>query len=119
MRLLRWAPTIVWSLAILFLTSIPNPQVSAPKNSDKVLHFVVYAILGLLAGRAANLRREHVGAMLLTVACISAFGAIDELHQRFIPGRFPALDDWVADSLGGLVGTALAVVSTLRRPQTA
>lgn len=119
MKLLRWAPTIVWALAILFLTSIPNPQIAAPKNSDKVLHFAVYAILGFLAGKAANLRRDQVGAILLSAACISVFGAIDEFHQRFIPGRFAALDDWVADSLGGLVGTAVAVLSTSRRTQSA
>ena len=118
MKLLRWAPTIVWALAILFLTSIPNPQIDAPKNSDKVLHFAVYAILGFLAGRAAQLRRERIGAILVTVACLIVFGAVDELHQRFIPGRSAAMDDWVADSLGGVFGTAVAVLSTYRKAHT-
>jgi VanZ family protein len=109
----------VWSLAILFFTSIPNPQVNAPQNSDKVFHFGVYAVLGFLAGRAANLRRERVGAILVAVSCLTLFGAIDEFHQRFIPGRSAAVDDWLADSLGGLVGTTVAVLSTFRRPQSA
>ena len=113
MRVVRWAPTIAWSLAILFLTSIPNPHISAPRNSDKVLHFAVYAILGVLAARAADVRRGRLATALIVILCISVFGAVDEWHQSFIPGRFPAVDDWVADTLGGIAGTS-AVVLALR-----
>ena len=119
MRFLRWAPPIIWSLAILFLTSIPNPQIAAPKNSDKVLHFAVYAVLGILTSRAAMLQRRQVATALAIIAGISVFGAIDEWHQYFIPGRFPAVEDWVADSLGGVAGTGLVMLGGFWRRQAA
>ena len=119
MRLLRWAPPVIWSLAILFLTSIPNPSIPAPKDSDKVAHFVVYTILGVLTGRAARLERRQIGVALAIVAGISVFGAIDEWHQYFIPGRFPAFNDWVADTIGGIAGTAAMMVGSFRRKQPA
>lgn len=32
-------------------------------------------------------------------------GAIDEIHQSFVPGRFSSIFDWFADLLGGVIGT--------------
>jgi len=115
LRLLAWAPAAVWSLAILFLTSIPNPSLDVPPNSDKVAHFAVYAILGLLCARAAKLRRDDIATLLALIAGISLFGAIDEAHQYFIPGRSPAVDDWMADSLGGIAGATVVMLAAFRR----
>jgi len=115
LRLLPWAPAAVWSLAILFLTSIPNPRLDVPQNSDKVVHFAVYAILGVLCARAARLRRGDMATLLTLIAGISLFGAIDEGHQYFIPGRFPAVDDWVADSIGGIAGVAIVLFGAFQR----
>jgi VanZ family protein len=118
-RLLRWTPPVIWSLVILFLTSIPNPSIPAPKDSDKLVHFFVYAVLGALTGRAALLQRRQLALALALVAGISVFGAIDEWHQHFIPGRSPAVNDWVADTIGGVVGIAAMMVVSIRRSHTA
>lgn len=119
MRALRWAPPAFWALAILLLTSIPNPNIPAPKDSDKVLHFGVYAILGVLTARAAGLRRDRFALCAAIVAGVSLFGAIDEWHQYFIPGRSPAVEDWIADSVGGLAGTLVVMFGALRRVEPA
>jgi len=37
----------------------------------------------------------------------SLYGASDEYHQAFVPNRNPAVSDWVADSLGALVGASI------------
>jgi VanZ family protein len=37
----------------------------------------------------------------------SLYGASDELHQSFIPGRSPEIGDWVADTLGALIAVLL------------
>jgi VanZ family protein len=39
----------------------------------------------------------------------SAYGAIDEFHQSFVPGRDCNVWDWLADTLGAFLG-ALAVM---------
>ena len=103
----RWAPPFLWSILILSLTSIPNLQVTAPKGSDTWAHFLVYAILGVLTARAAELTPRRVLLLLIVIAGVSLFGAIDEWHQSFIPGRFPDVRDWIADSVGGAAGAAL------------
>lgn len=111
----RWAPPLIWSIIILSLTSIPNPHVPMPTGGDKWAHLIVYAILGVLVARAAELTPRRMLALATIILGISLFGAIDEAHQAFIPGRFPAVDDWMADTIGGAIGaTAFMFLGTRR-----
>lgn len=75
---------------------------------DKVAHFSMYAVLAGLLTRAVWQHRAMLSALVLTVVAVAVFGAVDEWHQRFIPGRSTELADWVADSLGGAVGVITA-----------
>jgi VanZ family protein len=43
-------------------------------------------------------------------ACISAYAAVLEVGQMFVPGRHAALTDFVASSAGGLVGVATCAI---------
>ncbi len=65
---------------------------------DKVVHFAVYGLLGVLVCRLGRGARAAVLAVVLT----SAYGVTDEWHQSFVPGRSAELADWVADTLGAL-----------------
>jgi VanZ family protein len=38
---------------------------------------------------------------------VSAFGASDEWHQSFVPGRFTDFWDWLADTLGAAIAVGL------------
>lgn len=97
-------------------TSIPNPPVPAGvARFDKVAHFAMYAVLGALVARALAGRRAALAGLLAAVAIAAAFGAADEWHQQFIPGRSMDLVDWTADSSGALVGATLAVLAAGRR----
>ncbi len=99
---LGWALAIV---ALVFLASsrstVAGPEV---RNSDKVVHFAVYGLIGTLVCRAA---RPGWGGAVAAFAVVSAYGATDEWHQSFVPGRSSELADWVADSLGAATAVAL------------
>ena len=112
MNVRRWTPPIAWAAMIVLLTSVPNPRVSTPRNSDKLAHFGAYGLLGLLTARALLAAPRRRSAWVGAAIGISAYGAIDEVHQRFIPGRFADVADWAADSVGGIAGlTAMAALS--------
>jgi VanZ family protein len=90
--------------------SAPLPALTA-LVWDKALHLTEYAGLGLLLCRA--LRGEGLGwlgAVIGALVLASAYGAGDEWHQSFVPFRDSDVRDWVADSLGGTVGSALYFV---------
>jgi VanZ family protein len=102
---------------ILAFTSIPNPDLVNPGHADKLWHFAGYGLLGLLSMRAAPNATLRVAALVL--AAVSAFGAVDEWHQQFIPGRSQDRADWFADTLGASLGVILsAVVRPRREPRT-
>jgi VanZ family protein len=101
-------------MAVIFLlSSIPNLGPLPGGMSDKTGHFVGYAILGAAALRAFA-RGGWSGvtpmAARLAVLLAAAYGATDEFHQRFVPGRTSAFDDWAADVFGAVAVVALALV---------
>ncbi len=81
--------------------------------SDKLNHFVAFAVGGWLA--ASALRISHPMAdvrrrLFLAVVLVAAFGAFDEMLQTFTPGRQGGdFYDWIADFLGALAGAILTL----------
>jgi VanZ family protein len=61
------------------------------------------------------------GALLLALSLASLYGATDEFHQSFVPGRSADVLDWLADTLGAALGASAAGAATLalRRPRGA
>ena len=101
-----WTAVGLWLVLQLTLTSLPGNDipVSTPHPIDWIGHFGMYFGLGFLMARAGVLRGWSVRRMAVVAALLSVFGALDELHQLFIPGRDCELGDWIVDSLGGAGG---------------
>lgn len=114
----RWVPPLVWAGAVLVATSIPNPQLPAGVDQlDKVAHFAMYGVLAWLLARALTRGRAAARAIVVTLLAVAAFGAADEWHQQFIPGRSSDVADWMADVSGATFGAALAALRR-RTPST-
>ncbi|MFI5280514.1 MAG: VanZ family protein [Gemmatimonadales bacterium] len=98
----------VWLAFVEVLTSLPGSDLptfpALPSWTDKVVHFCMYGMLGLLLARVGVLERWSRQRMVLTVVMVSVFGVLDELHQLFIPGRDAEVGDWVMDTLGSASG---------------
>jgi VanZ family protein len=96
-RWLAWLPAMAWAVTIYALSSrstVPAPEIP---YVDKVLHFGAYAVLGaLLAFGAARSRLRMAAALAIGLL----YGASDEIHQMFVPGRSPDVLDWAADAAG-------------------
>ena len=96
----------LWPIAVAALEVLASSrsQVAAPHlaNFDKVAHFFWY---GLLATLICRLGRGWRGAVIALLAA-SAFGATDEWHQSFVPGRTCELGDWIADTLGAALAAS-------------
>ncbi|MGD8321147.1 MAG: VanZ family protein [Gemmatimonadota bacterium] len=111
-----WGPAAVWAAVLFLLSALPGVDDRIPilfPGEDKVAHFVLYAVLGacLAWGRRRGGSRLPVGVLLLLGV---AYGASDEWHQAFVPGRDPSVGDWAADTLGVVLGYTI-FSSILRR----
>jgi VanZ family protein len=97
----------------LTATSIPSPYLprTEVRFADKGVHFFLYAVLALLLGRAMHspTRTSRLVIVVEAILLASAMGAVDEWHQRFVPGRSTELLDWVADTVGGVIGAVVWV----------
>jgi VanZ family protein len=111
----RWAPPLVWAAAILVATSIPQPRFPDVPGIDKVGHLGMYAVLAVLIVRALVTSMHPVRTFLLVLGVTSVFGAADEWHQQFIPGRTTDPHDWLADTFGAGFGTMISVAAYRRR----
>jgi VanZ family protein len=113
-RPLLWLPPLLYMAVIFHLSSesAPLPELTS-HVWDKLLHAIEYGGLALLVCRA--LAGEGLGwraSVLLAVAFASIYGATDEFHQLFVPGRDSSVVDWTADAFGSTLG-ALAYAGVI------
>lgn len=105
-----WGP-VVLQMAVIFAASSISEIGALPGGiSDKSAHGTGYAILGAVLLRAlAGGRMKGVtwGRAAAAVILATLYGASDEFHQSFVPGRSPDRFDVLADC----IGAALAVVA--------
>jgi VanZ family protein len=101
----------VWWAALFILSHQsallpPGPDI---QHIDKVEHAAYFTLGGAFFFLGLRLVRPGIGFLavaLLTVVFCSAIGALDELHQSFIPNRSGNdFGDWIADTVGGVFGS--------------
>lgn len=105
-----WLPVIVLCAAIFIQSSRPAPDVLPPLPfMDKAAHAVVYALLGALLVRAFNTLDRWRGRSLALLAggtlLAALYGLSDEWHQSFVGSRTADSADWLADLVGGFLGS--------------
>jgi len=117
-----YLPLVVYWITLFILTTIPVD--SMPRlfdNQDKIEHFFAYGVLAFLLALTLYFQKRSSllssQAFLFTFLFILAYGAIDELHQMIVPGRYCDIYDWFADSLGGSVGIGLVYLFLRNQPQ--
>lgn len=101
----RWAIVAAYMAALFIASSGPGAPLPPGRNWDKVLHAGAYAVLAALAAWAltrGRLRSATRKALMTASLIAIAYGASDEWHQAFVPGRESDVMDLLADALGAL-----------------
>lgn len=93
---------LLWLGTIWIMSSIPSANLPSIKifSSDKIAHFGVYFILGLLLNRWLRAKGFSRKTVMLVYALLFLNAALDEWHQTFIPGRSVSLWDLLANFSG-------------------
>ena len=91
--------TTALTAAMLWPHEAPPP---APEGSDKLVHFIAFEVLAFPLARTGRF------GLIPVLIGASAFGAIIELIQPTF-NRSAELSDWIADTLGVLVGIGLGL----------
>lgn len=104
---------LLWTIAVvtvvtgslLSANSLSRLHYNTLSANDKAVHFLGYAVLSILP--VAFLELLNLGIAL--AASMIPMGVGLEFAQRFSPGRSFEIGDMIADSMGVLVGTLLAL----------
>ena len=100
-----WCAAIIWMGLIFYLSSIPSFPVDLSDEgynvTSSLVHILLYFILAwlLIAALLSNGIKSgyaFFGGFLLAII----YGATDEWHQSFVPGREAHLSDWLLDVAG-------------------
>ena len=108
---MRWLWTLPLAVALIIVWLSAQSHypggIELPPPLDKVAHATVFGVLAWVLDLAVQgnstglpMYRRH----LLVFLVVALYGATDEWHQSFVPGRSCELGDWVADAVGGGLG---------------
>ncbi|GHT66612.1 hypothetical protein FACS1894110_10600 [Spirochaetia bacterium] len=117
-KILVRIPAILVIAGIWFLSSrsiLPQPK--GILGFDKFQHLLAYFVLACAAGLwfpRQKWQRPGVALLLLAAVISSVYGIIDEIHQSFVPGRDCNIWDWLADTIGALLGAGTMKFSALK-----
>jgi hypothetical protein len=105
-------PLILYCLVIFYFSSQTRFFIQPPEffSLDKAYHFLEYVVLGILAGRvirAYSFDFQGLSAVTAVTLFCLIYGAGDEFHQWFVPGRWATVGDVLADTVGGWAGGKL------------
>lgn len=104
-------------MAAIFLSSeVSQPPAMPGELSDKTAHFWVYAGFAVVLVRAlAKAAWTGVTGSRSLAAAVGAtvYGAIDEVHQRFVPERLFEFADITYDAFGALAGVGVVLACAI------
>jgi len=133
-----WLPALAWAVVI----SIFSTHLFTAENTSRIIipvlhwlfpslppqtlaflhhiirkcaHFIEYFILSLLILRGIRAGRHgtKLAWAVLAIAIVAGYASLDEFHQRFVPGRTPAVTDVLIDTTGGAAAQAIAALFAL------
>jgi len=91
---------------ILYVSSLPQSSLPHISISDKLVHFFIYFILGIIFANFLNSLKKP-GVFLLagaTLFFVTFYGTLNEIYQTLIPGRTFDKLDILANIIGGTLG---------------
>jgi len=130
-----WWPALAWAVVISFFSThlftsqntghiiIPLLHWLFPSAAPETLafmhhiirkcaHFTEYFVLSLLILRGIRAGRHgtKLAWAVLAIVIVAGYASLDEFHQRFVPGRTPAVADVLLDTTGGAAAQAIAAL---------
>jgi hypothetical protein len=114
---LRWGPALAWMVLIFAASSLSSEALesagsakasrSAPIVVNQVTaHLIEFGVLAALLYRALSYRKGLFVQWVVVVVATTAYGASDEFHQSFVPGRYPSWLDIGFDTVGAILGSS-------------
>jgi VanZ family protein len=102
-----YVPPVAWAAAIFVASHIPSEEFPFQiEISDKIIHAAVFFVFTALVHRALLFQQAsdwlRTNSLAASIVIGIVYGALDEFHQSFVPGRNMSGLDLLADAIGSL-----------------
>ncbi len=108
----------LWMAFLYIMSSIPQvASYNTFYGQDKIEHIIAFGVLGFLLSRGfqPHFPGKRFRVVLLVTLIIAIYGALDEFHQMFVPGRTASVMDLIADMIGGFLAAYFVYLFHIRR----
>lgn len=98
-------PAIIYAVVVFLLSSVPGMNIPEYKFlvSDKIMHFMEYALFAILIFRSFSQlfhKQKFHYVIVVSSFFLILFALLDEYYQKYIPGRESDVADVILDVLG-------------------
>lgn len=124
-HVIRWAPPIAMMMIIFTLSSRTGAQIDTllpffqkllpSLQSFDAGHFLEYFILSLTFLWAVSGAKPSWKAKVLSIALSAVYGATDEFHQLYVPGRMCDIYDLRNDTVGAALAMLVLTIPPVAR----
>ena len=105
---LKWLWAFALAGTLVWASGNSSPQIPGSfVGLDKIAHFGLFGLLATLVLRLESVWRRLGWRGWIVIAAVSIFGATDEWHQSYTPGRSVEFGDWLADTSGAALAVTL------------
>lgn len=98
---------VIYCGFIFYLSSLPGDSLPNLPASDKMIHFFLYLVLGLIFANfiySLKFFTSRLKIIVITLVFTALYGLSDEVHQLFVAGRNFDFPDLLVDIIGGSSG---------------
>jgi len=117
----RAALTLLLTILLLVLSLIPGRAepgdsvfvwavAMTPTPLQKLMHLLLYAVLTFLWAWTLEALESVMTRFVVAALLAASFGAVMELAQTYVPGRFGTLSDALLNGAGAALGLLIAWV---------
>lgn len=109
-KILRMLPAIIYFGFIWYLSS--KELAINISGSDKIIHALEYSLMGFLLAFGFDLKTNNFYTAGFCFGIAVLTGAVDEIHQYYVPGRSSEFADFIADMTGCAIGIMVWLIFT-------
>jgi len=112
---ISWGITIIIAVLIFYVSSLTFGTGGGGFGINALLyHLGAFFVLAMFLFISLS-RGRHIGFIFLGVILAVVYGAFDEIHQFFVPGRASSIFDVFIDSIGVLFAFMIYTISVVYR----
>ena len=105
-NIIKWIPAlIIFGIGFYLSSQSSITKIPVFPHADKIVHLICFAGLAFWVAFGCNLTGKSKKEIILPTIIVSLYGIIDEIHQSFTPGRSSTVSDWIADTIGAILGS--------------